>query len=63
MAELEENNMVASLLEDNNILNIQDGEISGKREKRSPGKGRSSKKESKKCKKGKAGRRCRNNNH
>ena len=51
---MEDNNMVATLLEDNNMLNIQDGEMSGKREKRSPMK-------KGKCPKGKRnkGIRCR----
>jgi hypothetical protein len=61
VAEMEDNNLVAEILEDNNMLKIQDGEMSGKREKRSPqikGKGGKGKKR-KGCKKGKAGRRCR----
>ena len=63
-----DNDLVSAVLEDHDVLNIQEGLIAGKREKRSPNKmnvKRSLKhgKRGKKCPRGfvKRGRRCKRN--
>jgi hypothetical protein len=40
LAEDVDNDKVSALLEDQDVLNIEEGLIAGKREKRSPGKGK-----------------------